>query len=72
MHLKTQLYLLGCGQNVSDTTLLAGDIIIQCFVFFQLDSNDIWVRAGRFSITNLTFHLTEPLKQLINVPNNLQ
>jgi len=72
MHLITQLYLLGCGQNVSDTTLLAGDIIIQCFVFFQLDSNDIWVRAWRFGITNLTFHLTEPLKQLINVPNNLQ
>jgi intracellular septation protein A len=72
MHLITQLHLLGCGENISDTTLLAGDIIIQCFVFFQLDSNDIWVRARRFGITNLTFHLTEPLKQLINVPNNLQ
>jgi len=72
MHLMTQLYLLRCGQNVSDATLLAGDIIIQCFMLFQLDSNNIWVRAGRFGITNLTFHLMEPLKQLINVPNNLQ
>jgi hypothetical protein len=72
MHQVTKLYLLCSGQYVSDTALLAGDIVIQCFVFFQLDSNDIWVRAGRFSITDLTFHLMEPVKQLINVPNNLQ
>jgi hypothetical protein len=72
MHLITKPYLLCCGQNISDTTFLAGDIVIQCFVFLQLDSDDIWIRAGRFSITNLTFYLTEPIEQLINVPNNLQ
>jgi hypothetical protein len=68
----TTLYLLCRGQNISDTALLAGDIIIQCFVFLQLDSNDTWVRARGLCITDLTFHFTEPVQELINVPNNLQ
>jgi hypothetical protein len=67
-----ELYLLCRGQDISDTTLLAGDIIIQCFVFLQLDSNDTWVRAGRLCITDMTFHFTEPVKELIDVSNNLQ
>jgi hypothetical protein len=65
-------YLLCGRENISDTTLLAGDIIIQCLVFLQLDSNDTWVRAGTLCITDLAFHFTEPLEKLINVSNNLQ
>ena len=34
-------HLLGIGQNISDTALLAGDVIIQGLVLLQLHSNNL-------------------------------
>lgn len=64
--------LLGSGDDVSHSGLLATNVIIESLVFLELYSDDVGLCARGFCLSQLCFHFSEPVQQLVNVTDHFQ
>lgn len=65
-------HLLGSGDDVSHSGFLATNVIVESLVFLELYSDDVRLCARRFRLSQLRFHLAEPVQQLVDVTDHLQ
>lgn len=65
-------HLLGSGDDVSHSGLLATNVIIESLVFLELYSDDVGLCARGFCLSQLCFHFSEPVQELVNVTDHFQ